>query len=340
MNRQCLVPSLFAVLFLALMPGCSEDSHPGGARLHAPVREHDFGGVFGGAVREAHFELANQGTEDLVILRTLEDCGCTKPRFSSDRIPPGGRAIMTVIFKAPIFNGGLNKRVRVFTNDPEEGEAVFRLKMTCMGKAHVSPERIDLGRGTVMKKAERRERIELLLPEGQEVEDVKLVGDVPPFVSLELMEGKGHNRAALDLIFRGLREEMAYHDLLRLEVTSRDSRGKKAVTSPQGIQITGSLVPAVRPAPAMIALGTLRAGARVRIQVVLSSLDQVEIQDVSLTVSSGVRLLQRSLQGARLEAVLECSTRPGRLFCVLCLRTGGGQLVEVPVTGWLEGEGR
>ena len=73
--------------------------------------------------------MQNTGTADLEIGNLVTSCGCTAAELSSDVIPPGQRADLTVTFDADFHEtGGQVTRLAWFaTNDPAQPWAEVRI---------------------------------------------------------------------------------------------------------------------------------------------------------------------------------------------------------------------
>jgi hypothetical protein len=88
-------------------------------RLDMLSTSYDFGRVYGHWDVTHIFALQNTGTADLIIGNLVTSCGCTTAELSSDVIPPGQRADLTVIFDAGFHetHGEVVRVVWFATND-------------------------------------------------------------------------------------------------------------------------------------------------------------------------------------------------------------------------------
>lgn len=98
-------------------------------RVELPAWEHDFGPISSRQNVVRVFAVQNVGTADLVISDIVTSCGCTTAELSSDVIPPGQRADLTVTFD-PDFHETQGNVVRVVwftTNDPSQPMVEVRI---------------------------------------------------------------------------------------------------------------------------------------------------------------------------------------------------------------------
>ena len=91
-------------------------------RLELPSDSHSFGRVYSSWDVTHVFAVQNTGTADLAIRNLVTSCGCTTAELSSDVIPPGGRADLTVVFDANFHptSGEVTRLVWFATNDPTQ----------------------------------------------------------------------------------------------------------------------------------------------------------------------------------------------------------------------------
>jgi hypothetical protein len=103
----------------APQPASTDVSLP---RVDMPSASYDFGRVYGQWDVTHTFAVQNSGTADLVINNLVTSCGCTTAELSSDVIPPGQRADLTVIFDADFHQtqGQVVRLVWFATNDPTQ----------------------------------------------------------------------------------------------------------------------------------------------------------------------------------------------------------------------------
>jgi hypothetical protein len=98
-------------------------------RVEIPSPVHDFGRIPSRRDVAHVFAVQNTGNDDLVISNLVTSCGCTTAELSSNVIPPGQRADLTVFFDADFHQtrGEVNRLVWFVTNDPTYPWAEVRL---------------------------------------------------------------------------------------------------------------------------------------------------------------------------------------------------------------------
>lgn len=82
---------------------------------------HDFGKVAeeAGTV-SCEFKFTNTGTKPLLIQDIRTSCGCTTPSYTKDPVLPGKEGIIKVTYSTRGRVGKINKRVTVFTDEPDK----------------------------------------------------------------------------------------------------------------------------------------------------------------------------------------------------------------------------
>lgn len=89
---------------------------------------HDFGKIaeeVGSATCE--FVFTNKGDKPLIIQDIRTSCGCTTPSYTKDPILPGKKGTIKVSYSTTGRVGNFNKRITVFTNEPD---TVYTLTIT------------------------------------------------------------------------------------------------------------------------------------------------------------------------------------------------------------------
>lgn len=82
---------------------------------------HDFGKVAeeSGSV-SCEFKFTNTGTKPLLIQDIRTSCGCTTPSYTKDPVLPGKEGVIKVTYSTRGRVGKINKRVTVFTDEPDK----------------------------------------------------------------------------------------------------------------------------------------------------------------------------------------------------------------------------
>jgi len=90
---------------------------------------HDFGRIYSSWDVTHVFVVQNTGDADLEIDNLVTSCGCTTARLSSDVIPPGQSAELSVTFDADYHptEGEVTRLVWFATNDPTQPWVEVRL---------------------------------------------------------------------------------------------------------------------------------------------------------------------------------------------------------------------
>lgn len=88
---------------------------------------YDYGTIKPSSDGTRFFTVKNTGDKPLVISNVKPSCGCTTPEFSTDPIMPGKSAKIKVGYNTAL-NGGFNKMIEVFSNDPVNSRSVIYIK--------------------------------------------------------------------------------------------------------------------------------------------------------------------------------------------------------------------
>ena len=126
MKKLCLFISIAVISVSAL-------SQP---VMKLSENEHDFGTFKEEAGKQTFdFQVTNTGNAPLMIQNIVASCGCTKPEWTREPIPAGGKAKITAIYDPKDRPGRFNKTLSVYTNSKPEvvvlnikGEVVPREK--------------------------------------------------------------------------------------------------------------------------------------------------------------------------------------------------------------------
>jgi len=77
---------------------------------------HDFGTLVKGESSTIRFDFENTGKSDLIIKEVYGHCSCSKPSFTMDIIPPGGRGYVNVLFNSELKTGKIFTQVVILAN--------------------------------------------------------------------------------------------------------------------------------------------------------------------------------------------------------------------------------
>lgn len=91
-------------------------------------KTHEFGNVKenGGPVT-AKFEFVNDGDTPLVIISANATCGCTRPKYPTDPVKPGGKGVIKVTYLPKGRPGEFEKTVKVRTNSKKNKKVVLKI---------------------------------------------------------------------------------------------------------------------------------------------------------------------------------------------------------------------
>jgi len=112
----------FILLTMVLSIGfvmAQQDTQQGNAKFVNTT--HDFGKVAeeAGTVT-CEFEFTNTGDTPLMIQDIRTSCGCTTPSYTKDPVLPGKTGVIKVSYSTRGRVGAINKRITVFTNEPDK----------------------------------------------------------------------------------------------------------------------------------------------------------------------------------------------------------------------------
>lgn len=110
---------LTMVLSINFMVAQTNNKQEGSAQFVSTT--HDFGKVAeeAGTV-SCEFKFTNTGTKPLLIQDIRTTCGCTTPSYTKDPVLPGGEGIIKVTYSTRGRVGTIDKKVTVFTNEPDK----------------------------------------------------------------------------------------------------------------------------------------------------------------------------------------------------------------------------
>ncbi len=110
--------------------------------LLAEAPLHNFGKIAEGSKHQHTFRFQNNGDQPLVISKVRSSCGCTAALLSADRLAPGEWGELKTTFNSKGFQGQVNKTVSVYSNDPQQPIARFRLRAEVRKELSVRPMRL------------------------------------------------------------------------------------------------------------------------------------------------------------------------------------------------------
>jgi hypothetical protein len=123
------------VLALALVAGFASASPLAGGSVAGPKinvepEAFDFGKALQNKEVKKEFVIRNIGTEDLVIERVTTTCGCTVADGYSKLVKPGQSTTMEVRLQTRSFNGRMERKVLVRSNDVSHDPLELKVQVT------------------------------------------------------------------------------------------------------------------------------------------------------------------------------------------------------------------
>ena len=119
---------------------CEADASPS---IYIDKKVFDFGTILEGKQMPHDFILENRGDETLKILKVRSNCACAVADYSKE-IPPGQSGKVSVVFDSKGSDGKVNHKVRVETNDPEQGSFDLSVQGHVDPVLRIEPKRITL----------------------------------------------------------------------------------------------------------------------------------------------------------------------------------------------------
>jgi cytochrome c5 len=105
------------------------DTSKKGAQIDIKEDNYDFHDIEQGTKAEHDFEIANTGSDTLVILGTHPSCGCTAAMMDQSRIAPHSKSRLHVTFDANNKpEGPIVKSVTITSNSKEKSDAMVRIQ--------------------------------------------------------------------------------------------------------------------------------------------------------------------------------------------------------------------
>jgi len=113
-------------------------------RIEFETRVHDFGSIGPGTRNTCGFNFKNTGQGNLHIKRVTKTCGCTPFSLEKKNYAPGESGTLKVSYHASSRPGNAQKRLTMYTNDPDNERVRLTIKAKIVRKVSCKPERITL----------------------------------------------------------------------------------------------------------------------------------------------------------------------------------------------------
>lgn len=338
MTMRELLVCLGALAALVAVTACGEKAaakRPAdwtGPELLMDTSTLDFGEAYSGVELKARLVLSNVGKEPLVIKDVQAECGCSRPRLSSRRLAPGTTATMDVAFLPPPIRGAVVKHIRLYTNDPYRETAVVTIKADCAGPARLVPSVIEFPK--VLPVSGFRKRLHLTLPESKSIRKLEFSSSFPWARIRVIGEVSRRREADLELIVDRLPGPSHLAEVIQVLVTAEDERGRvNTFALPNGLQLVGSVEPAVYAVPSVLNLGVFDRGRDVEASFRLKGLRAAEFEGASSRVEGldGAVVTRRE---DRWVVTVATEGWNGRAAGEIRLEAKSGRSVLIPILGF------
>ncbi len=112
----------------------------GQGKIEVAEYTYDFGYLPQGATVSHIYRVKNVGKGMLNIVKITPSCGCTTIPLKSAFLQPGEEADLRVDFETRKFTGGINKRIKILSTDPQQG----LVELFIRGRVGETPKSISL----------------------------------------------------------------------------------------------------------------------------------------------------------------------------------------------------
>jgi len=142
----------YCLLFIVLLfHGCSSETGSmsriesiGAPKLVVENSSYDFGNIKPGSKNTATFNFTNVGDRPLKITNVKKCCGAVV-KLDKEELNPGESGTLTAQYRTGQSVGGvLNKKITVFTNDPENQQTELTIVGKVIKTLEWTPSRLEL----------------------------------------------------------------------------------------------------------------------------------------------------------------------------------------------------
>ncbi|WP_169976682.1 DUF1573 domain-containing protein [Tautonia rosea] len=230
-----------------------------------PERSHNFGTVAKGSVLRHNFKITNRTNREVRISGWKPMCGCTDVNLGAQAIPPGAQTTLEVVFDTTKFSGYKATGLTLYLEQPSARTIDYSLTSFIQDEIEVTPGVLDFGD---LKRGGTAEKIVTLRYRGGQknwrVIDMRHANSS---LSAELQEvpRPGNDGVEYRLVAR-LDPNRLRNGNFRDQITliTNDEQRK---TIP--LSVVARVSPEVSLSPAVLNLGSVRAGQRVERTVLL-----------------------------------------------------------------------
>jgi Protein of unknown function (DUF1573)/Flagellar-associated PapD-like len=106
---------------------------------------YNFGTALEGEMVRHTFKIQNVGKGTLIIRGVKTSCGCTAAKPSKTQLAPGEVASIDVGFDTRFHKGNSHRTITVFSNDPNNPQAVMELQGLVKAQVAAEPSQVDFG---------------------------------------------------------------------------------------------------------------------------------------------------------------------------------------------------
>lgn len=124
-------------IYAFVVPAPADDL-PAVVGLTVSPEKYDLGTLLQHTETPATFTLTNNTNRPIQIARIAKSCSCSEPTLSSNDIPPGGTATLTILFKSQLRVGSIDVPLQIQFVDPEQPDVLKVQQISVIGK--VKPE--------------------------------------------------------------------------------------------------------------------------------------------------------------------------------------------------------
>jgi hypothetical protein len=110
--------------------------------IQAVAPTYDFGTVLEGTPVKHEFMVKNVGQADLVIGQVQTSCGCTVAQSEKKRLAPGEETQLPVTFDTRHERGHANRRIDVYTNDPQTPDLALEIQGVVRRESEATPDEV------------------------------------------------------------------------------------------------------------------------------------------------------------------------------------------------------
>jgi len=176
---EMIVLNYFTALILAwlLAPPSLRGAEANVQSLVCLNTKCDFGKVYEDAVVKHQFILTNQGSRVVNIGRVHAACGCTKTLLTTNVVPPGMTAALSVEFDARKRRGHQSKAIYCETDDPVNRVIRMEISGVVLVPIDIQPEGINFG---TVGATEKLTRDLSLIASGTNIFHIRTVTISPP----------------------------------------------------------------------------------------------------------------------------------------------------------------